>query len=76
MPESSHNSAYDRLIAEIRRTHPDKLMELEAHRIARKLMGFCETVINVNHRAARQASDNNLDLHGVNGNVDDKNGGI
>lgn len=76
MSESAHSSAYDRLVAEIRRTHPDELTELEVHRIARKLMGFCEMVINVNHRAARRGSDNNLDLHGVNGNVDDKNGGI
>lgn len=72
MPEPARNSAYDRLVAEIRRMHPDALTELEAHRIARKLMGFCETVINVNHRTTRQGSDNNLDLHGVNGNVDEK----
>ncbi len=63
-------SAYERLIAEIKRTYGPGLSELEAHKIARNLMGFCQKLITISARLeSAENADNNVDLQRTNGNV-------
>jgi hypothetical protein len=62
-------SAYDRLVLEVKHSHPENITEKEAHQIARRLMGFCERLIRVNDRNHRKTKQNQLDEEGINGNV-------
>ena len=68
-------SAYDRLVIEVKHSHPDNITEREAHQIARRLMGFCERLIRINDRIERKTKQNQLDEQRINGNVTAKQRG-
>ncbi len=67
--ENSSKSAYERLVDEIRLSHPENITELEAHKLARKLMGFCKKLIEINSNIDDKDSTI-VAFQRVNGNVD------